>query len=250
MPVTLLLGVDRDHRLTCGLGGDHRSVDVLELGITIGIAAAFEGLAVRLPAVLQQAEQLWNAALANLVTHRTQRRCQLRVAFRDPQQRSHGGRTGSPIVAGSSSRRRSSSNVGSVTVSACLPLPGRRTTPDSASGSSRFFRPRPIMLRAIPVARAAALIPPCPAARASAATNSRRPRTSRLRRTAAYRSPIADASTIGGVYAVINRAGIAYSRPRQPDSGIVGRRHSRQAVPPVRTLAGSPPSSGSGGCQP
>src|SRR5208283_3182338 len=132
------------------------------------------------------------------------------------------GRTGSPIVAGSSSRRRSSSSVGSVTVSACLPLPGRRTTPDSAPGSSRSFRPRPIVLRAIPVARAAALIPPCPAVRASAATNSRRPRSSRLRRTAAYRSPIADASTIGGVYAVINRAGIAYSRPRHPIRGLLG----------------------------
>ena len=44
----------------------------------------------RLQAVFQQAKQLWNPALANLVSHRTQRRGQLRVAFRDPQQRSHG----------------------------------------------------------------------------------------------------------------------------------------------------------------
>ena len=73
----------------------------------------------------------------------------------------------------------------------------------------------------------------CTAVRASAVTNSRRPRSSRLRRTATYRSPITDASTIGRVYAVINRAGIAYSRPRQPDSGIVGRRLSGVSAMPL-----------------
>ncbi len=124
------------------------------------------------------------------------------------------GRIGSPIVAGSSTRRRSSSNAGSATVSAGRPLPGRRTTPDSAPGSSRSFRPRPIVLRATPVARAAALIPPCPAARASAAANNRRPRSSKLRRTATYRPPIADASTIARAYAVANHNGILTSQVR------------------------------------
>src|SRR3954449_9237567 len=39
--------------------------------------------------------------------------------------------------------------------------------------------PRLIVLRAIPVARAVALTPPCPRARASLAANRRRPRSSR-----------------------------------------------------------------------
>ena len=85
----LLLRVDRDHRLACRLRGNHRGVDVLELGVTVRIAAAFQRLAVHLPTVLQQPQQLGNAALGNPVPHRAQRRRQLRVALRDPQQRSH-----------------------------------------------------------------------------------------------------------------------------------------------------------------
>jgi hypothetical protein len=43
---------------------------------------------------------------------------------------------------------------------ACRPLPGHRTTPDSEPGSFRTLSPQPIVLRAIPVARDDALIPP------------------------------------------------------------------------------------------
>jgi len=111
------------------------------------------------------------------------------------------GRSRSPEYA--SKRRRSSSSVGSVAVSACRPPPRRRTKPASVSGASKSLRPRPIVLRATPVARAEALMPPYPAVRASAAANNRRPRSFKLRRTAAYRSPIADASIIRAAYARI-----------------------------------------------
>src|SRR5271157_589297 len=158
-------------------------------------------------------------------------------------------RIGSPSVAGSSNWRRSSSSVASMTASDRRPPPGRRTTPDSAAGSSRSFRPRPIVLRAIPVARADALIPPRPAERDSTAANSRRPRSSRLRRTPLYRSPIDDASTIRRVYAALDRAGIPNqhqtSRTVPSDSSIVGcrlketsRGRSNQQFDQERSLAG------------
>jgi len=57
--------------------------------LTVGIAAAFQGLAVHLPAILQHLQQLGDGALAHLVPHRAQRRRQLGVALRAPPQRSH-----------------------------------------------------------------------------------------------------------------------------------------------------------------
>jgi hypothetical protein len=99
--------------------------------------------------------------------HLAQRRFQLGVALRHPPN----GRIGSPIVAGSSNLCRSSSSVVSFDVKAGRPLPGRRTLPSSEPGSSRSLSPRPIVLRASPVAPDDAMIPPYPAVRASAAPN-------------------------------------------------------------------------------
>jgi hypothetical protein len=70
------------------------------------------------------------------------------------------GRIGSPIVAGSSNCRKSSRSVGSPVVNRGLPPPLRRTFPVSESGSRKSFSPRPIVLPATFVARAAAAIPP------------------------------------------------------------------------------------------
>ena len=88
------------------------------------------------------------------------------------------GRIGSPRVAGSTSRRKSPSNVGSWVVSGRRPLPSRRIRPGAKLGPSRSFSPRPIVLRARPVARDTAATPPRAAARASVAAKSRRPRSS------------------------------------------------------------------------
>ena len=56
--------------------------------------------------------------------------------------------------------RRFSRRVGSFSISVGQPPPGRRTAPDNEPGSARSFNPRPMVLRATPVARDAALIPP------------------------------------------------------------------------------------------
>ena len=61
------------------------------------------------------------------------------------------GRTGSPSVAGSTRRLRSSSSVASVSVSDRGPPPSRRTRPSASGGPSRSFSPRPMVLRASPV---------------------------------------------------------------------------------------------------
>jgi len=50
------------------------------------------------------------------------------------------------------------------------------------SSDRKSFSPRLIVLRATPVDRATTLTPPYPAARASAAANNRRPRSSKLAR--------------------------------------------------------------------
>jgi hypothetical protein len=52
-----LLGVDRDHRLIVGLEGADLGIDVLELGVAIGMVAAVVGLAVGLTAVAELRQQ-------------------------------------------------------------------------------------------------------------------------------------------------------------------------------------------------
>ena len=89
------------------------------------------------------------------------------------------GRVGSPSVVDSRRPRRSSNSVGSARVSAGRPPPERRTFEPARSGAAKSFKPRSIVLRAIPVDRATALTPPYPAERASAAANKRRSRSSR-----------------------------------------------------------------------
>src|SRR5208283_5277176 len=84
-----LLGVDRDHRLTGSLMRFNLRVDVLELRVAIGMASAFLALAIDLTAVAEAFEQLRDAARRNAMPHVAQRRGELGVAFRHPQQRSH-----------------------------------------------------------------------------------------------------------------------------------------------------------------
>ena len=72
-------------------------------------------------------------------------------------------------------------------MSAGRPPPERRTFEGAGSRACKSFRPRLIVLRATPVARATMVTPPYPAARASAAQNNRLPRSSRRRRNASKR---------------------------------------------------------------
>src|SRR5208337_4248802 len=100
------------------------------------------------------------------------------------------GRAGSPSVAGSTRRLRSSSSVASVSVNDRGPPPSRRTWPAASGGASRFS-PRPMVLRASPVMLDTAARPPHLAARASLAANNRRPRSSRFEPSASQRCRIA-----------------------------------------------------------
>jgi hypothetical protein len=70
------------------------------------------------------------------------------------------GRIGSPIVAGSTNRRRSSSTVGSTVLESGRPAPLRRIRVVAGMSSMRSFAPRMIVLRATPVARDTAAVPP------------------------------------------------------------------------------------------
>jgi hypothetical protein len=65
-----------------------------------------------------------------------------------------------------------------VMVKGLRPPPGRRTRPSGVSFLRSSASPRPLVLRARPVARITALTPPPPAAIASAAPNGRRPLSS------------------------------------------------------------------------
>src|SRR4051812_35003431 len=90
------------------------------------------------------------------------------------------GDIGSPRSLGATSASRSSSRAASVATRGLRPPPGRRTRSASSWATvASSFKPRPIVLTAMPVARDTAAIPPYPAVRASVAANSRRLRSSR-----------------------------------------------------------------------
>ena len=84
----LLLGIDRDHRLTGGLQGNHLLIDMLELGVTVGMMAALLGLTIDLATIREAFEQRRDAARRNLMPHAAQRRREFRMALGDPHQRS------------------------------------------------------------------------------------------------------------------------------------------------------------------
>lgn len=175
---------------------------MLELSIAIGVVGAFLGLAVDVAAVPQPFQQLRDARGTHLVAHTAQRRRQIGMALRHPAQ----GRIGSPIVAGSNNWRRSSSNVGSQAVSGGRPAPGRRILPARPVEPFRSFRPRPIVLRATLVARAAA----------SAAACRRRPFSLNESQTAWYRLRMGFSSIMDPRYLLSSRFRIAANLARQP----------------------------------
>ena len=115
------------------------------------------------------------------------------------------GRVGSPNVAGSMRRLRSSSNVASRSSFRRGPPPSRRTRPRTSGGASRSFKPRSMVLRANPVMRETAARPPRPAARTSLAANNRRPRSSRFEPSASHRRRITSPSIMPALVAT-NRA--------------------------------------------
>ena len=170
----LLLGVDRDHRLASGLKRRGLRVDMLELRVPIRMTAAFLGLAIDLTAVAEAFEQLRNPARRHPVSDIAKCERQFGVALGHPQEWSHGiaeRHRFEQFQKVLQQRRISLRQRG-------RPPPARRIL-GAAFDVSRSFKPRSIVLRAIPVARVTALTPPYPAVRASAAASKRRPRSSR-----------------------------------------------------------------------
>ncbi len=86
----LLLGINRDHRLPGRLEGGHHGVDVLELGIAVGMTAALAGFGVGLQAEAQPAQQATDQLLSGDEATLCQRRRQMALAFADPPQRRFG----------------------------------------------------------------------------------------------------------------------------------------------------------------
>jgi hypothetical protein len=88
--IFLLFGVDRDHRLAIDLKRENLPVYMLELRVPVGMAAAFQALAIDLTTVARLFQQSGQAAGRDPMPHRDQRRRQFGVALRHPQQGPHG----------------------------------------------------------------------------------------------------------------------------------------------------------------
>src|SRR5580700_2749923 len=166
-----LLRVDGDHRLPGGLECFHLGVDMLELSVAIGVVGTFAGLAVGLQAEVetfqQPANQLLTGDEARLASAAERWRW-LRLTHRNAA-------SGSPRIDGSTSSFKASKIPGCVSIAGFCPPPLRRTrSPHRTAPDRRSARPRPMVLRAIPVVCETAAIPPRPAARASLAANRRR----------------------------------------------------------------------------
>jgi hypothetical protein len=152
----LLLCVDRYDGLTGRLKRLDLGVDMLELSVAIGMFAALLGLPVEMAAIFQCPQRAWQGS--------TNSPCDPARGAASPACRGSwrpiATAASDHIVASSSKRSKSPSRVGSLLVNRGPPPPVRRTFPVSESRSAKSFRPRPIVLRAIFVVRAAAAIPP------------------------------------------------------------------------------------------
>jgi len=80
----LLLGVHADHGLTSGQGGADGVVDVAELGVTVGVLGAFEGLTGALQAVPASVKDLRDDGVGDGVTGPGQFRCEVAGRLRRP----------------------------------------------------------------------------------------------------------------------------------------------------------------------
>ena len=159
----LLLGVDRDYGLLLGQSSGHLGVDMGELRIPVGVAVTLLGLAVALQAVTRRIEQLGHQGAAHLVTLLLQRFGQSSHALAGPPQRRFRipprRRFDQRLEIADQCRIPRFREGRLLTIAGLRPAPGRRTRSDGSS-CANSFRPRPIVLGAMPVAIATAAIPP------------------------------------------------------------------------------------------
>src|SRR5215475_14278198 len=147
-------------------------------------------LAVSLQAVTELVQQFADHRMADLMAHVAQALAELAKALARPLQR----RLRIAAGIGLDQRAQILHQAISVVLSGLRPPPGRRTRPSDISFRRSSASPRPMVLRARPVARITALTPPRPAAIASAAPKRRRPLSSNFGESVSYRSRIADSS--------------------------------------------------------
>ena len=119
----------------------------------------------------QLLQQLRNSRCTDFEAHLAQSHGQLRD-FYNPTATGASDRPSSPVPA--TGRRTASGPCSSLWA---VDPPLRLNSPVSDAGSRRSLRPRPVVLRATPVARDVAATPPWPAVTASAAACNRRPRS-------------------------------------------------------------------------
>jgi hypothetical protein len=143
---------------------------MLELSVAIGVVGTFAGLAVGLQAEVETLQQPPNQLLTGDEAPLGQRHREMALAQADPPQRSLGitaDRRLHQLIQGFQDPGLHLDRGLLSATPAANPL--YRTAPDWRSA-----RPRPMVLRAIPVVSETAAIPPRPAARASLAANRRR----------------------------------------------------------------------------
>ena len=154
---TLLLRVDRDHRLVGFQEGGRLVCDVLELRVAVDVLLPFLGLAVRLQTIAQIVQKLATSVrdtLCPFLVSSFTRLRRLRVVHKR-------GDIGSPRVEAATRAFKSCCSVGSWSILRLRPAPGWRTRPEGAQRPERMSSiPRPIVDRASPLIRDIAHTPP------------------------------------------------------------------------------------------
>jgi hypothetical protein len=183
--------------LLFGQSRGHLGVDMGELAIPVGMAVALLGFAVALQTVTRRVERFGHQRTAHLVALRLQRLGQPWHALAGPSQ----WRLRIPARPRFDHRFEIREQARVLGNRRFAPAPGRRTRSDGSS-CANSFRPRPIVLGAMPVAVATAAMPPYPAANASAAATRRRPRSSRNGATSENRSLMGSTSITTTKYGI------------------------------------------------
>ncbi len=174
----LLFRVHRDRRLAAFQEPRHLGVEVLELGVAVGMRGAFSRLAVALQAIARLVEQGRHRAVAHRMRLPGQFLGQRATALDRPSQRRFRIAPRCRFHQASSA----GNNCGSFTIMRRRPPPGLRMR----SGGSAAFPRRGVFNSAIPartvrlrhcVASATAVTPPQPISRASLAAHNRRDRS-------------------------------------------------------------------------
>jgi hypothetical protein len=170
----LLPGVHADHRLTGTHVPSGLLVDVAELGVTVRVLPALDGLGAGLRAEALLTQQAGDRVRAHPVPLAGERGREAPGRLHRPAQRRH---RVAPLVRFHQCRQRGP-KIGSRSADLFRPPPGLRTRPRGSSPASSPSTPLRTVVSLTWAARATARIPPWPRTRASAPIISRRCRSS------------------------------------------------------------------------